>query len=41
MSDNQQLEKLDLDRLQIWTQNEMLSAVFAGIVIGLAIGLIF
>ena len=34
-------EKLDMDNLQIWTQHEMLSAVFAGICIGLAIGLIF
>lgn len=34
-------DKRDADRIQIWTQHEMLSAVFAGIVIGLAIGLIF
>lgn len=34
-------EKIDMDKIQIWTQYEMLSAVFAGIVIGLAIGLIF
>jgi uncharacterized membrane-anchored protein YitT (DUF2179 family) len=34
-------EKLNFDKLQIWTNHEMLSAVFAGIVIGLAIGLIF
>lgn len=26
-------------KLQIWTHHEMLSALFAGIVIGLAIGL--
>lgn len=31
----------DLDRIQIWTQHEMLSALIAGIVIGLAIGLAF
>ena len=31
----------DQHRLQIWTQHEMLSALAAGIVIGLAIGLIF
>ena len=31
----------DLDRIQIWTQHEMISAVVAGIIIGLAIGLIF
>ncbi len=31
----------DQHRLQIWTQHEMLSAVLAGIVIGLAIGLAF
>ena len=34
-------EKLNLDKLQIWTNHEMLSALFAGIVIGLALGLIF
>lgn len=34
-------EKINLDRLPIWTSHEMLSALFAGIVIGLAIGLIF
>ncbi len=34
-------EKLNLDKLQIWTNHEMISGVFAGIVIGLAIGLIF
>jgi uncharacterized membrane-anchored protein YitT (DUF2179 family) len=34
-------DKQNLDNLQIWTQREMLSAVFAGFVIGLAIGLIF
>lgn len=31
----------DQHRIQIWTQHEMLGAVFAGIVIGFAIGLIF
>lgn len=31
----------DLDRIQIWTQHEMLSALIAGIVIGLAIGIAF
>jgi len=31
----------DQHRLQIWTQHEMLSAVFAGFVIGLVIGLAF
>lgn len=31
----------DQHRIQIWTQHEMLSAVFAGVVIGLAIGLCF
>ena len=31
----------DEHRLQIWTQHEMMSAVFAGIVIGIAIGIIF
>lgn len=31
----------DQHRIQIWTQREMLSALFAGIVIGLAIGLAF
>lgn len=39
MSDEQ--DKIDLDKIQIWTQNEMISAVFAGMVIGFAIGLIF
>lgn len=31
----------DQHRIQIWTQHEMLSAVVAGIAIGVAIGLIF
>ncbi len=31
----------DQHRIQIWTQREMLSAVVAGIVIGLAVGLCF
>lgn len=39
MSDEQ--DKINLDKIQIWTQREMISAVFAGIVIGFAIGLIF
>lgn len=39
MSDEQ--DKINSDKIQIWTQNEMISAVFAGIVIGFAIGLIF
>ncbi len=34
-------EKIDSDNIAIWSQKEMLSALFAGIVIGLAIGLIF
>ena len=31
----------DLDKLPIWTQYEMLSALFAGIIIGIAIGAMF
>ena len=31
----------DEHRVQIWTQHEMYSAVFAGIIIGIAIGLAF
>jgi uncharacterized membrane-anchored protein YitT (DUF2179 family) len=34
-------EKISLDDIPIWTQGEMLGALFAGIVIGLAIGLAF
>jgi uncharacterized membrane-anchored protein YitT (DUF2179 family) len=34
-------EKISLDDIPIWTQGEMLGALFAGIVIGLALGLIF
>ena len=30
----------DLDRIQIWTQHEMLSALFAGFVIGFTIGIV-
>lgn len=37
----EQQDRRDQHRIQIWTQHEMLSAVVAGIVIGLAIGLIF
>jgi hypothetical protein len=35
------IDTRDQHRIQIWTQHEMLSAVFAGLVIGLAIGLSF
>lgn len=35
------IENQNLDNLQIWTQREMLSALFAGFVIGLVIGLAF
>ena len=35
------MDEQRLDNLQLWTQREMISAVFAGIVIGLAIGLIY
>ena len=38
---NKMSDKQDLDRLPIWTQHEMLSALFAGFVIGIAVGLIF
>ena len=38
---SQELDKINVDRLPLWTQNEMISAIFAGIVIGLAVGLIF
>lgn len=31
----------DQHRLQIWTQHEMLSGVFAGIVIGFALAIAF
>ena len=31
------IDHQNLDNLQIWTQREMLSAIFAGIVIGIAI----
>lgn len=31
----------DEHRIQIWTQREMLSALFAGFVVGLVIGLAF
>ena len=34
-------EKIDLDKIQLWTQNEMLSAIVAGIAIGTAISLAF
>jgi len=34
-------EKQNLDKIYIWTQHEMLSALFAGFVIGIAVGLIF
>ena len=34
-------DEQNLDGLQIWTQREMLSAIFAGIIIGIAIGLAF
>lgn len=37
----EQFDPRDQHRLQIWTQREMLSAVVAGIAIGLAIGLCF
>ena len=35
------MDEQRLENLQLWTQREMISAVFAGIVIGLAIGLIY
>jgi len=35
------MEEIESKNLQIWTQREMLSAVFAGIVIGFAIATIF
>lgn len=35
------MEEIESKNLQIWTQREMLSAVFAGIVIGFAMGLVF
>lgn len=34
-------DEQNLDKLPIWTQGEMISAVFGGIMIGIAIGLIF
>ena len=34
-------DNMNLDNLQIWTQAEMLSAFFAGLVVGFSIGLIF
>jgi F0F1-type ATP synthase assembly protein I len=34
-------DKRDQHKLQIWTQHEMISALLAGIVIGLLIGLAF
>lgn len=34
-------DEMNLDKLPIWTQGEMISAVFGGIIIGIAIGLIF
>lgn len=37
----EQQDSRDQHRLQIWTQHEMLSALVAGIVIGLALGLAF
>ena len=38
MEDN---DKIGVDDIPIWTQSEMLGALFAGIVIGLALGLAF
>jgi len=37
----QQIDTRDQHRIQIWTQHEMISAVVAGIAIGLAIGICF
>lgn len=34
-------DDINLDKIQLWTQNEMLSAIVAGIVIGIAISLAF
>ena len=34
-------DNINLDNIQLWTQNEMLSAIAAGIVIGIAISLAF
>ena len=31
----------NLDRLPIWTQHEMLSALFAGFVVGFCVGILF
>ena len=31
----------ELNRMPIWTQNEMFSALFAGFVIGFSVGIIF
>lgn len=34
-------DNINLDRIPLWTQHEMLSAIVAGIVIGIAISLAF
>ena len=34
-----QIDEQNLDKIQLWTQNEMLSAILAGIVIGFSIAL--
>ena len=33
------IDEQNLDKIQLWTQNEMLSAILAGIVIGFSIAL--
>ena len=35
------IEEQNLDKIQLWTQHEMLSALFAGVLIGLALGMAF